>query len=137
MWIVQYRIGTKNRRITLGSTKLLDPAKARNTARDILADVRRGDDPAGKKLEARARAHETFGVIVTRFLARQKTKLRPRSYAGTQRYLLTTWKPLHGLALNRVTQATIASRLGSIADTSGPTTADRARARFRPSSPGQ
>jgi len=128
VWIVQYRIGSKNRRITLGSTKLLDPANARNTARDILADVRRGDDPAGKKLEARSKAHETFGVIAARFLARQKAKLRPRSYAETQRYLNVTWKSLHGLALGRVTQATVASRLGLIADTSGPTTADRARA---------
>src|SRR4030088_1467697 len=46
-WIVQYALGTKQRRMTLGSTKVLDPTKARQLARDLLAKVRLGHDPAG------------------------------------------------------------------------------------------
>src|SRR5215208_2907064 len=63
-WVVQYKIGTKHRRLTLGSTALLDPGKARDRARDLLAAVRLGQDPASAKIEARAKAAETFGVLV-------------------------------------------------------------------------
>src|SRR4249920_702630 len=62
-WIVQYKIGPKHRRLTLGSTALLDPAKAREWARDLLAKVRLGRDPSGDKIEARTRADETLGAI--------------------------------------------------------------------------
>ena len=127
-WIVQYKVGAKHRRFTFGSVAELDAGKARERARDLLAEVRVGRDPAGVKLEARARADETLGAIVERHLKRQEGRLRPRSYLETQRYLRAHWKPLHGLALAKVSRATVAQRLASIAENSGPTAADRARA---------
>ena len=140
-WIVQYKIGKKHRRLTLGSTAMLtadqarngtkdktDHTKNRDGARDILARVRLGEDPAAKKIEARARAADTFGVLVNAFLARQEKRLRPRSYAETERYLLVHWKPLHGLTLTHIRRATVAAQLAAIADDSGPIAADRARA---------
>jgi integrase len=54
--------------------------------------------------------------------------LRPRSHAETERYLLVHWKPLHGLALAKISRATVAARLSAIASVSGPIAADRARA---------
>jgi integrase len=127
-WIVQYKVGRKHRRLTFGSVAVLDAGKARERARDLLAAVRVGRDPAGEKIETRARADETVGTIVQRFLARQETRLRLRSYVETSRYLQTHWKPLHGLALAKVTRATVAIRLASIAGRNGPIAADRARA---------
>jgi hypothetical protein len=50
-WVVSYRIGRKDRRITLGSIQALDAGKARNRAKEILAQVRLGQDPAGSKAE--------------------------------------------------------------------------------------
>src|SRR5262249_58669487 len=55
-WIIQYALGAKQRRMTLGSGKLLNPSKARSTARDLLASVRLGNDPAAERKEARAKA---------------------------------------------------------------------------------
>jgi integrase len=127
-WIVQYKIGAKHRRLTLGSTALLDPAKARERARDLLAKVRLGRDPAGEKIEARTRADETLGAIAERFLTHQRGRLRPRSLRETERYLRTHWRPLHGLALAKVRRATVSARLAAIADANGKTAADRARA---------
>jgi len=127
-WIVQYKIGTKHRRMTIGSLALLDPAKARDKARDLLAAVRLGQDPASAKIEARAKAADTFGMLVKSFLARQQKRLRPRSYCETERYLLAHWKPLHGLALANISRATVAAQLAVITDDSGPIAADRARA---------
>ena len=61
-WMVQYAIAGKTRRMALGSTAVLDPGKARETAKDLLAQVRLGRDPAGEKVTSRAKAAETFGA---------------------------------------------------------------------------
>src|SRR5882724_2519476 len=50
-WVVEYRAGgggrgAPSRRMTLGSVATLSSEKARNGARDILASVRLGADPA-------------------------------------------------------------------------------------------
>jgi integrase len=127
-WIVQYKVGEKHRRLTLGSTALLDPVSAREKAKDILAAVRVGRDPAGEKAEARAEAAETILALISRFLGRQRARLRPRSYEETERYLLKHWKNLHGLSLGRIDRRTVSARLAAIADEKGPVAADRAKA---------
>jgi len=127
-WIVQYRVGKKQRRLTLGSTAILDSGKAKDAARKALARVRLGGDPSNDKALARVVASETFDVIAERFLARQETRLRPSSYAATKYYLLALFKPLHRLTLAHITRAVVAGQLGRIADGNGPVAADRARA---------
>ena len=55
--------------MTLGSIKLLDPAKARTTARELLARVELGQDPAADRRKAIAKANDApMGEIVDRFL---------------------------------------------------------------------
>jgi integrase len=128
-WIVQYQLGDKQRRMTLGSLNVLDPSKARATARDLLAGVRLGRDPAAERAESRARASdETLGEVADHFLARQEGRLRPSSYAATRRYLKELWKPLHRLHLPGIVRKDVATRLRSIAQENGPIAADRARA---------
>jgi hypothetical protein len=128
-FIVQYALGGRQRRMTIGAAKILDTAKARQTARELLARVRLGQDPAADRAEARVRAaDEPLGTVLGRFLARQERRLRPRSYVEVRRYLEQHWKPLHELHLVRVTRATVATRLGKIAVENGAVSADRARA---------
>jgi len=55
-WIAQYRIGAKQRRITLGTVEALDPERARQAAKDALARAQLGSDPQIEKAEAKARA---------------------------------------------------------------------------------
>lgn len=127
-WVVQYKIGNKQRRMTLGSVALPDPAKARDRARDLLAAVRLGQDPASAKIEARAKAADTFGAAVKSFLVRQEKRLQPRTYTETERYLFVHWKRLHELALPNITRPVVAAQLTAIAEDSGPIAADRGRA---------
>jgi integrase len=135
-FVVQYALGGRQRRMTIGSAKvaqdgggLLTAAKARETAGNLLAKVRLGQDPAGDRAEARVRAaDELLGDVVGRFLARQERRLRPRSYIDTKRYLEQYWKPLHGFHVARISRATVAARVSKIADLHGPVSADRARA---------
>src|SRR5215204_7161483 len=60
-WIAQYRLGSKQRRVTLGTTKAVDPDEARRRAKSVLGAVHNGDDPQAKKAAARARAAITLG----------------------------------------------------------------------------
>jgi hypothetical protein len=71
--------------MTFGKLGELNPAKARQKATELLSRVRLGGDPAGDKIEVRAHANETFGVIVERYLARQEARLRPNTCCGPTR----------------------------------------------------
>ena len=63
---VQYAIAGKTSKLRLGSFAELDIGKARSSAKDVLARVRLGGDPASEKSHARVRASETFGALISR-----------------------------------------------------------------------
>ena len=48
-WIAQYRVGTKQRRVTLGSTEMVDIDEAKRRAKATLGKVALGSDPASEK----------------------------------------------------------------------------------------
>jgi integrase len=127
-WVVQYAIAGRTRRVTLGTTAVLDPGQAREAAKGVLAKVRLGGDPAAEKVQARIRAGETFGALLPRFLARQRERLKPRSYEETERHLVAHCKSFHILPLDAVDRRTIAARLAEIAERNGPCTCNRVRA---------
>ena len=53
-YIVQYKIGKQNRRMTIGSTGVYtNPDDARTAAGKILARVKLGEDPAADKAETK------------------------------------------------------------------------------------
>jgi integrase len=128
MYVVQYKIGPKHRRLTLGKVGGLDLNKARTAAKDALAAARLGHDPAGEKIEARQLAAETFGALLPRYLTRQRAKLKPRSYQETERHLLAHAKAFHELPVKKIDRRTIATRLAEIEEHSGPAASNRVRA---------
>jgi integrase len=127
-FIVQYKLGAKHRRMTLGSTSALGLDAARDSAKSILARVRLGEDTAGEKAEARIRAADICASAMKSYLLHQKARLRPRSYVGAEYALLTLWKPLHELLVTKIDKRTVAARLNEIATKNGPVAAQRARA---------
>ena len=127
-WMIQYAIAGRTRRVVLGLASALDPGKARATAKDLLAQVRLGRDPAAEKDRARVRAAETFGALLPRFLERQRTRLKPRSYVETARHLQRHAKALHGSPIEAITRRTIAARLAEIEKHNGPAARNRVRA---------
>ena len=73
----------------LGSAATLTPEQARRAARDVLARVRLGDDPA-KELSKR-RETPTFRDFAQRYLDEEgKAKLKPRTLVNYRIYLLNT-----------------------------------------------
>jgi integrase len=126
-YVIQYKIGAQNRRMTLGSIKTLTLEQARKTAKKHLGNVANGEDPQGEKLAVRATATETFGAVAGRFLEYQTKRLRLSTYNATKLYLMDRCKRLHGLKIEAVTRREISSVLGTIASHNGPVAADRAR----------
>ena len=121
--IFQYKLGDKQRRITLGPPS----AETRDAARKLYAKVRLGQDPASEKLEDRMRAAETFEATLKAYLPHARTRQRDSTYKGTERHLLADSKPLHGRGLAAIDRRAIAALLNGIAATNGAVTANRVR----------
>lgn len=89
VWTLEYRPGAGGRgvsvrRVALGNAAgggALTLDEARKMARDLLADARRGDDPATKRAKERAeaRAAITFNSLADEFLAARHPALKPRT----------------------------------------------------------
>ena len=121
VWIAQYRMGAKQRRVTIGSVQAIDPDEARRRAKEVLAHAQLGKDPQVDKAEARAKAALTLGSVVERYLDRHAAaRLKPKTLADTRRYLRHHWRPLHPLPLHKVERRHAAVYLAEIATSNGP-----------------
>jgi len=128
-WIVQYRIGKKQRRITLGSIKAIDPEQARAQAKTLIAKVQLGGDPQIEKRAVRAKARETLLVVIKAYLSSYGTiNLKPNTLNEVSRSLMAHWRPLHEVQVHTLTRGMIASQLTQIAIQNGPIASNRSRA---------
>jgi integrase len=129
-WVVQYDFaGRTQPKIHLGSIETLSAARARAAAKDVLAKVRLGRNPAAEKRAARDEAGETFGALLPRYLAHKRPpNLKPRSYQEVERHLLTHCAPLHRRPIGAIDQRSVASLLGKLTEKSGPRASNNTRA---------
>ena len=67
--------------------------------------VRLGRDPAGEKIEGRARAAETMGAVVQTYLAQARMRIKPRSYVEVARHLTVYDVTPHFAAIGELAQA--------------------------------
>lgn len=67
-WLVQYRIGGKSQRVTIGNAGLLSVTKAREAARKLLANVALGADPQAERAAKRQASELTFSKAVASYL---------------------------------------------------------------------
>jgi integrase len=127
-WIFQYQIGTKQRRMSLGTVPALTLTAARKTAAELHARVKMAEDPAAAKRESQRRANDTVEAMLRLFLPDKKQTLRSSSYITLERHMLRYAKPLHGLGVALVSRRDIGSLLATISASSGGSTANRLRA---------
>ena len=87
-YIIQYRnAGGVSRRLTLGPHGVLTAEQARDMAKDRLAEVRLGQDPAEGRQEARR--DPTVSVLCDRYLKEGPTE-KPNKKAGAGRRINPT-----------------------------------------------
>jgi integrase len=127
-FVYQYKLGSKQRRLTIGSVSAVDFGAACRTAKDLYAQVRLGRDPAGEKERAKLKANETFGAVVAaQYLEHKRRELKPQSFRDVERHLLRHAKPLHRLQLEAISRRDVASCLASVRANVGRISANRTR----------
>ena len=129
-WVAQYRFGSKQRRVTLGTVNSCDADEAREQAKKVLARVQLGQDPQAEKTAARApKPREmTLGDVVERYLPYAERRLKASTYSGIVLHLRKHWQPLHVHELQNLERRHIAAELSRIAANSGLYGANRSRA---------
>ncbi len=129
-WIVQYRLGRQQRRLSLGAVEAFDATKARKRAKDAIARVQLGQDPQVEKIDARTpKARElTLSDVIERYLPHVERKLKASTYSGVVLHLRKHWSPLHAYELQNLERRHVAAELSRIAAGSGPYGANRSRA---------
>ena len=125
-WLVQYRVGSVQRRESLGDIRKVKIEGARKAARKLFAQAELGVDPAAERAKARI-GTVTLGSVADRYLASKRDVLRPTSFAAAARYLNEHWRPLRDCLLNDIKRADIAMRLQELKKDHGPAAAARAR----------
>jgi integrase len=126
-WIYQYKIGARQRRISLGKFPAMPPAIARKTAAKLQAEVRLGNDPAAVKAANQVRATETFEAIAKNYLERRRGQVRASSLSEIERHLRRNLAPLHDMPLAAIDRRTIANQLARITSAAGPVQSNRTR----------
>jgi len=110
---------------SLGRHGHLTPDLARAQAKQRLGKIASGIDPFAE--EAKARAAETFGGELERYLQRKQASLKPRTFVEVRRHLAVQAKPLHRLRLGEINRRAIAVLLAEIEKESGTVARNRLR----------
>ncbi|HMR32650.1 MAG TPA: tyrosine-type recombinase/integrase [Geminicoccus sp.] len=127
-WIAQYRIGTKQARVTLGKLTILDADEARREAKRVLAKAGLGVDHQSERRAREAKAAVTFAAVAEMYLRRSVEKTqRPKTQAERRRHLERDWKPFRGRPVEEINKRDVAARLQAIAEQHGPIASNRAR----------
>jgi Arm DNA-binding domain len=125
-WVLQYKRGGRQTRLTIGPLSVIDPIEARAIAKRELGKVYQGDDPAARKRDARAKAKVTLRSVIDQYLAAKRSKLRQRSIREAERYLLHTWQSLHNWPIDKIVRKQVADIVTDL-ELSAPVAAGRAR----------
>jgi integrase len=125
-WICQYRVGSQQRRPTLGDPRKVPREAAHKIAREHFARVELGEDPVAEKEKAEAEAGQTLGKASDRYMEVKKDA-RPTTFRAIKHNLQVQFEPLRNRPLNRIKRADVADRLEYIAKNSGRQAAKNAR----------
>jgi integrase len=128
VWIAQYRVGAKQRRVTLGRVATLDPDTARREARKVLAKADLGQDAQAERRDRQARGAVTFQAGAKLYLKHAEANQKPRTVAERRRHLERDFKPFNQRSVHEVNRRDVAARLQAVAAEHGPVAANRARA---------
>lgn len=126
-YVFQYRVGQKQRRLSLGRVGGLSCHKARKLAGEQNSLRQVGQDPQDTKRKAREKAAFTFKDTSQNYLSHAETKLRPRSYTEVKRHIEKLWAPFDEMILDDISLRDVAGRLAKIRTNNGKVAATRAR----------
>ena len=129
---LRYRVGGRQRRVTLGSAAVVPLGEARQAARKALQLAERGEDPAVAKAEAkRERERDSVEAVVGAYVAK---RLRPRTrrWADVEgmlrRDVVASWG---GRPIQSITRRDVRDLIEGIAARGAPVVANRVLSHLR------
>jgi integrase len=132
-YVAQYRVGTQQRRESLGDVRKVKIADARKAAQRLFAQVELGTDPPAERAKARIAATAatlSLATVVATYLASKVHSVRPNTHRASKRYLTEHWKPLGDRPIGQIARADVAARLQDIIKANGRSAAHAARAKL-------
>jgi integrase len=129
-WVVQYRVGGKQRRESLGDVRRVTLDDVRKIARQRFAKVELGVDPAAERAQAREQAAAlglTLAVVAERYLEAKRERLRPGTYQQAELHFTQHWAPLRSRPIGAIARADVAARLQELIKARGRISAAHAR----------
>jgi integrase len=130
-WLIQYRVGSQQRRESFGDIRKVTIDDARSNARKRFAQVELGADPAAERHKAREESKAvklTLGNVAERYLEARGDRMRPSTRYQATLHLTSHWSPLSGRPIAEIKRAEIAARLQELTKECGRSGASRARA---------
>jgi integrase len=124
-WVVQYRVGSQQRRESLGDVRKVTLDDARRAARQRFAKVELGVDPRAEREAASAKI--TMGQVADRYLEAKKDTRRPNTYRAARLHFTVHWAPFRARAPDAITRADLAARLQELTKAHGRGAAAAAR----------
>jgi integrase len=113
-WICQYKRAGRTSRVLIGPD-VLTAKQAREKAGEVLARVHLGEDPAADRRERRDKDKLSLRSQVEEYLAIKAREVRPKTHRDVTRYLTSHYfKPLHAMALDKISRKDVGSRLVAI-----------------------
>src|SRR5262245_52553967 len=130
VWVFQYAIGSRTRRLTFGTYPAMSAPTAREQAEQLHAQTKLGRDPAQEKGDAEIRAGEAFGDCLSVYLRHRRAqgKLRHTTLCEIERHLNVNLRALHNIRIDKLDRRTIAAELSRFTTERGPVQANRTRA---------
>lgn len=130
-WIVFYRFGGKQARLTLGTYPGVSLADARDLAREALTKVEKGIDPADAKKASRISAGTSVGDVTADFIeryAKRRTKQWKESKRILDREVVAKWgtRPV-----DKITRRDVQDLVEGIIDRGSPVMAKQTLAAVR------
>ena len=124
-WVLMYRIGRRQRRLTLGKYPALGLTKAREKAREALDQLDHGTDPAAHRRSLQGSSKDTFEGVAGLFLdryARQHQRNPERTEYLLKKYVTPEWK---GRRLESIGLGDVALLVDGIAEGGAPIMGNR------------
>jgi integrase len=122
-WVYQWSTGSgvtrSTKRMTIGKFPALPLEQARKLAAELDSRVTLGHDPAAEKRERIEDSADTFGNLVTDYIAAQESKLTATMVSELRRYLTVYAAPLHRLPVKKMNLKVLAKLLDDFAKGNG------------------
>jgi integrase len=124
-WIIQYRVGRKQHRKTLGPVHLILAGRAYAAAEQDLSAIESGRQP---REDIQVRQYSTTLLcFLDRFLRFKSAQLKASSYTQLEAHLTKHWEPLHDLSIAGIARDDVTRQLAKLSVEHGPCAANRAR----------